>query len=73
MHCIFLYVFLYIVDVCEKSSPSVTDKKSSSPPLEPQLVKRPRIGKTYTQSTQMFYIAATFTCTNQRGKWPVTG
>uniref|UniRef100_A0A671VS52 NLR family CARD domain containing 5 n=1 Tax=Sparus aurata TaxID=8175 RepID=A0A671VS52_SPAAU len=30
-------------NVCEKSSPSVTDKKSSSPPSEPQLVKRPRI------------------------------
>ncbi|XP_073328167.1 protein NLRC5 isoform X2 [Pagrus major] len=36
-------VSLRNTDVCENSSPSVTDKKSSLLPSEPQLVKRPRI------------------------------
>ncbi|XP_036963487.1 NLR family, CARD domain containing 5 isoform X4 [Acanthopagrus latus] len=42
-------VSLRNTDVCEKSSPSVTYKKSSSPPLEPQLVKRPRIADHWEQ------------------------
>lgn len=45
---VFLDVCFCTVDVYENSTPSVTEEKSSSPPSECQLVKRPRIGRTYT-------------------------
>lgn len=56
---LFLLVFLYlcfcIVDVLRSSSPSVKEEKSSSSHSE--LIKRPRIGRTYTKHLIMLTVA----------------